>query len=89
MVRPCSSLKNGEQVVFKYFSEVLKRNTYEEGTVDFVDANNKNVSVSYLEGYKDRHDDIPFNRMVAVYNSSGKVMKFDHISGPSDLLGAY
>lgn len=50
------------------------------------DENTKKVCVSWLEGYKDRHDFIPFEDMLAVHNPNGEMMKFDNISGNSDLL---
>lgn len=48
--------------------------------------NTKKICVSWLEGYKDRRDFIPFEDMLAVYNPNGEMMKFDNISGKSDLL---
>lgn len=35
---------------------------------------------------EDRHDFIPFDDMLAVYNPNGEMMKFGNISGKSDLL---
>ncbi len=86
LTRNCTSLQNGEQVVFNIFSDIYKRKVPETGSVKFVDAARKTVCVSWLEGYKDRNDDIPFEDMLAVHNPNAPVMKFENISGKSDLL---
>lgn len=82
--RKCSSLKNGEQVVFKIYSDILERKTPMDGTVIYV-KNNK-VCVSYLYGYQSRTDDIPFEDMLAVYNPKGELMHFENIHWCSNKL---
>lgn len=82
----CSELTNGMQVVFKIYSEIYKRKIYECGTVSFVNKNRKEVYVSWLNGYKNSSDNIPYEDMIAVYDDHGEMMKFDNISGKSILL---
>ena len=82
----CSELENGRQVVFKIYSDIHKRKVPECGTVVFVSKGRKEVCVSWLEGYKDRHDNIPYEDMLATYDENGEMMKFDDISGKSVLL---
>lgn len=84
--RTCQSLKQGEAVVFKLYSDIYKEKKPMDGTVIYVNTDRRIVWVSYLEGYKDRSDAIPFEDMLAVYNPEGEMMKFDNISGKSDLL---
>lgn len=86
MTRDCSSLKNGEQVVFNIYSDIYKNKIPETGTVEDVSTERKEVHIHWLEGYKDRHDVVPFEDMIAVYNKDGEMMKWKGISGPSDLL---
>lgn len=86
LTRKCTSLQYGEQVVFNLFSDIYKRKVPETGSVEFVDANRKIVHASYMEGYKECFSDIPFEDMFAVYNPNAPVMKFENISGESDLL---
>lgn len=86
MERKCSSLKENEEVVFRLYSEIHKDKVSEFGTVIGLLANRREVLVSYLEGYKDRHQLIPFDDMLAVYNENGEMMRFDNISGKSDIL---
>lgn len=44
--------------------------------------------VSYLEGYKDRSDPIPFMDMIAAYDENGEMMDFGGVKGNSVLLTA-
>ena len=84
--RKCTSLQFNEQVVFKIHSDIYEKKIPMDGSVISVHENTKKVCVSWLEGYKDRCDFIPFEDMLAVYNPNGDMMKFDNISGKSDLL---
>ena len=84
--RTCASLKQGEQVVFKIYSDIYEEKRPMDGFVIYVNTDRRVVWVSYLEGYKDRSDAIPFEDMLAVYNPNGEMMNFDNISGKSDLL---
>ena len=86
MNRKCTSLKPNEQVVFKIYSDIYGKKIPMDGSVISVYEKRKEVHISWLEGYKDRNDFIPFNDMLAVYNSNGRMMKFANISGKSDLL---
>lgn len=86
MERKCTSLKPNEEVVFNLMSDIYKRKIPMVGSVIVVRDDTKKVCVSYLEGYKDRHESIPFEDMIAVHNPNGDMMKFDNISGRSDLL---
>ena len=84
--RKCTSLQPNEPVVFKIYSDIYGKKIPMDGSVISVYENTKKVCVSWLEGYKDRNDFIPFEDMLAVYNPNGEVMKFDNVSGKSDLL---
>lgn len=86
MSRKCSSLQSNEQVVFNLYSEIFERKVPMDGSVIFVLPNRKEVMVSYLEGYKDRHDNISYEDMLAVYDKDGEEMYFENIHGPSELL---
>ena len=86
LVRKCTSLKAGEQVIFNIYSDIFKRKKAENGSVVFVNKDTRTVCVSYMEGYKERHSDIPFGDMLAVHNPDAPVMKFENISGKSDML---
>ena len=63
------------------------KQTY-DGIVLWVNKNHKTVMVSYLEGYKDRSDPIPFEDMIAAYDENGEMMDFGGIRGNSVLLVA-
>lgn len=84
--RKCSSLKKDEGVVFFIYSDIYKKKKSEHGSVVFVDEEAQTVCVSWMEGYKEHHDDIPFEDMLGVFNPDAPVMKFENISGKSDLL---
>lgn len=86
MKRSCSSLSVNEQVVFNVYSDIYKHKIPETGTVIGINKERKEVVVDWLEGYKDRHDNIPFDDMLAVYNPNGEILHFNNISGPSDVL---
>jgi hypothetical protein len=86
MSRKCSSLQSNEQVVFNLYSEIFEKKIPMDGSVIFVFPNRKEVMVSYLEGYKDRHDNIPYEDILAVYDKNGEEMYFENIHGPSELL---
>lgn len=81
-----NELKQGEQVVFIQYCNILERDDYEMGNVIYVDEKRKVVAVSYLEGYKSRSDEFPFDKVVARYKRDGDHMYFGVIHGPSDLL---
>lgn len=86
MSRKCTSLKINEQVVFNIHSDLYGKKIPRDGSVISVFEKSKKICISWLEGYKDRHDLIPFEDMLAVYNPNGEIMRFDNIVGKSDLL---
>lgn len=84
--RKCTSLKQNEQVVFNIYSDIYERKIPMGGSVIDVYPDRKVVVVSWLEGYKDRKDFIPFSDMLAVYNPDGETMRYENISGKSNVL---
>ena len=84
----CSELKENAQVVFKIYSDIFKRKIYEIGSVIYVLPNRREVSVCYLDGYKSRSENIPYEDMVACYDENGEMMSFNNIKGKSVLLAA-
>ena len=84
--RLCSSLKSGEPVVANIYSYILHRKTPMDGTVVFVFPDRKEVCVSWMEGYKERYNNISFPDMLAAYDSDGEMMHFENIYGKSVLL---
>lgn len=84
----CSSLPDGVEVTFMVYSNILKRKVPETGTVLWVDQDKKTVAVAWLDGYKSRTEDIPYEDMLAMYDKSGTEMSFEHIHGPSIKLVA-
>ena len=85
-MKKCSELERNTQVVFKIYSDIYKEKIYEIGSVIYVLPTRRQVCVSYLEGYKSRTDNIPYEDMVACYDENGKEMSFDNIGGKSVLL---
>lgn len=86
MVRKCSSLREGEQVVFLIYSGILNKKTPMDGSVIFVSPKTEKVAICWLEGYKSRTDFIPFCDMLAVHNPEGEMIKFGNLYGRSDRL---
>jgi hypothetical protein len=86
MERTCSSLKKNETVVFKVYSDILRRKVPQDGTVICVNRKEKIVLVSWLCGYKDCSDIVSFSDMVAVHNPDGEWKQFETLSGMSDML---
>lgn len=84
----CSELKENAQVVFKIYSDIFKRKIYEIGSVIYVLPNSRKVCVCYLDGYKSRSENIPYEDMVACYDENGEMMSFNNIKGKSVLLAA-
>ena len=86
MKRSCKSLKYGEAVVFLMHSDIFNRKIPEWGTV--VEVTDEYVEVSWMEGYKERFNQIPLYDMLAVRSTDpdAEVMHFENIYGPSDLL---
>lgn len=84
----CSELKENAQVVFKIYSDIFKRKICEIGSVIYVLPNRREVCVCYLDGYKSRSENIPYEDMVACYDENGEMMSFNNIKGKSVLLAA-
>ena len=84
----CSSLPGGVEVTFMVYSDILKRKVPETGTVLWVNQDEKTVAVAWLDGYKSRTEDIPYEDMLAMYDKNGTEMSFEHIHGPSIKLVA-
>ena len=84
----CSELKVNAQVVFKIYCDIYKRKIYEIGSVIYVLPNRREVCVCYLDGYKSRSENIPYEDMVACYDENGEMMSFNNIKGKSVLLAA-
>lgn len=83
----CSELEHGREIVFKV--DPYHKGNKELFTGHVIYVNNKTVCVSYLEGYKSRTDDIPFEDCVAAYDKDGEMMSFGDpccIRGNSVLL---
>ena len=86
--RPCSSLKEHEQVVFVCHDYANNTDFPWDGSVVKVYPETKKVLVSYLLGYKGENEFIPFEKMLAVYDPKGEHIRFGSIHGPSRLLTA-
>lgn len=65
---------------------IYKRLVPTYGNVTSVDTERKLVHVVYLEGYRCRHETIPFEHMLSVLNPNGRVWQFENIEGKCDLL---
>lgn len=84
--RSCSSLQEHDQVVFLCRDYSNDKLFPLDGSVMAVYEDRQKVLISYLLGYKGENEDVPFDRMIAVYDPKGQHMKFNNISGPSCLL---
>jgi hypothetical protein len=85
-VVPCSALQADAEVVFMAYSAIHKRKVPEVGTVLWVDEDEKTIAVVWLDGYKSRTEDIPYEDMLAVYDKTGTEMSFGCFRGPSAKL---
>lgn len=83
--RSIQSLKQGENVVFKVNPYGDREDTF-DGHVIYVDDEHKIVCVSYMYGYKSLSDDIPYSKMLAVYDEEGEYQRFDNVHGTGFLL---
>ena len=84
----CTELQKDRPVVFKVDPYYQGDKQVFDGTVLWVNENQRTVEVLYLEGYKGRYDAIPFEDMIAAYNKNGEVMDFGGVKGKSVLLTA-
>lgn len=83
---PCSALQADAEVVFMAYSAIHKRKVPEVGTVLWVDEDGKTIAVVWLDGYKSRTEDIPYEDMLAVYDKTGTEMSFGCFRGLSAKL---
>lgn len=84
----CSELQENRPVVFKVDPYYQGNKQVFDGTVLWVNKEQKTVCVIYLDGYRSRSDDIPYEDMIAAYDENGEMMQFDCITGKSVLLTA-
>lgn len=82
--RNIKTLQNGEQVVFNIYNNIYDKKIPEVGSVVAVESNG--VWISWLEGYRDMRNLIPFTDMIAVYDENGEMMEWTGIKGKSVLL---
>lgn len=87
-IMKCTELQKGRSVVFKVDPYYQGNKQVFDGTVLWVNEDKQTVTVSYLEGYKDRNDNIPFEDMLAAYDKHGEMMDFGGVKGKSILLVA-
>ncbi len=75
-------LKENDLVLFKTYSDILKRDCAEVGNVIYVRQDNKTVTISWLDGYQSRSEDIKFNKVIAkIDKDKGEYSKIDNIRG--------
>ena len=86
MKRKCKDLKLHETVIFKVFNNILNREIFECGTIEEIDLALNRVWISWLEGYRDRGNYFPFEKLVAVHDESGERMTFGTLTSPPILL---
>jgi len=79
-------LKNGDIVIFKIHSDEMEEDIFQDGNVLDVYADRKEISIIYLEGYKSRNDNIPYDKVIAKFDLNGKYMTFGNLSGTSVLI---
>lgn len=82
--RNVNTLQEHEQVVFYVYNNIYKKKIPEVGSVLTVE--DQGVWISWLDGYKDRRELIPFTDMIAVHDVHGEFMKWPGIEGNSILL---
>jgi hypothetical protein len=82
----CSELQKNRPVVFNVADDITQKKETMDGTVIYVLPERRTVCVGFLDGYKYRTEDIPYEDMLAAYDPNGPEMKFDNIRGPSALL---
>ncbi|MBW9154274.1 hypothetical protein [Clostridium estertheticum] len=79
-------LKQGDIVIFKLYDNEDKEESFKDGSVISVYSERKEVSISYLDGYKSRSDDVAFDKVIAKFDTNGEHMVFGNLSGTSILL---
>ena len=81
-----SNLNQGDIVIFRRYCDILERENYQDGSVIAVDLERQTVTISWLEGYKSRVDDVEFSKVVAKPSHDGDSMKLGVFSGKFFLL---
>lgn len=75
-------LKENDLVLFKTYSDILKRETSEVGNVIYVREDNETVAISWLDGYQSRVDDIEFDKVIAkIDKDEGEYGEIEDIRG--------
>lgn len=70
-----ADLKEGHSILWPYRGEV------EMGDVILADAERRVVTVAWLDGYRSRTDDVPFDDVIGAYSAEGRQVQLGHISG--------
>jgi len=86
-----SAFKRGDKVIFKQREarHLAHRNLpweYEEGDVVNLYEEARIADVLWLQGHHSRHDRVPYDDIVAVFDKSKPSVKIGPFSGPSRLL---
>ena len=81
-----SELKRGDSVVIKCIDYHTEEEIYDYGTIRLIDYEKKTAHIACLRGYKEEFEFVKFEKIIAVYNENGEMMKFGNISGKSILL---
>lgn len=84
--RKCSTLKPGENIIILYDCLHNGNRTPIDATVSFVDTETKKVHTTLLLGFRCEYPTLNYEDCLAVYTEDGEYMKFENISGPSQLL---
>lgn len=75
-------LKENDLVLFKTYSDILKRDYAEVGNVIYIREDNKTIAISWLDGYQSRVDDIEFDKVIAkIDKDNGEYGEIDCIRG--------
>lgn len=85
-IRSCTTLEEGEKVVFLIYNDIYQHKTPIDGNVTFVNKDMRKVAVIYLLGWKCEHAFVDYEDMLGVYNPDGVFIEFDNIQGTSDIL---
>ena len=84
----CSELEKDRPVVCNVWDVAHVKQYPTDGTVIYVLPEKRTVCVGYMDGYRYRADDVPYEDMLAAYDKDGEMMRFENIRGPSVLLTA-
>lgn len=79
-------LKENDLVLFKTYSDILKRDYAEVGNVIYVRKDNKTIAISWLEGYQSRADNIEFDKVIAKIDDNEEYKEIDGIRGKFIML---